>query len=88
MCHIACDHLTRLWSACITHLLAWRRTLEERGLSTPTIRRKLSALSSLFAHLCDSNAVTHNPVLGVKPPRAETAEGKTPALGDAYHDLM
>ena len=50
------------------HFIAWRRSLEERGLSTPTIRRKLSALSSLFSHLCDSNAVTHNPVLGVKRP--------------------
>ncbi len=65
-----------------SHFITWRGILEERGLSTPTIRRKLSALSSLFAHLCDSNAVTHNPVLGVKRPRAETAEGKTPALGD------
>ena len=64
------------------HFIAWRRDLEERGLSAPTIRRKLSALSSLFAHLCDSNAVTHNPVLGVKRPRSETAEGKTPAIGD------
>lgn len=64
------------------HLIAWRRSLEERGLSTPTIRRKLSALSSLFSHLCDSNAVTHNPVLGVKRPRSETVEGKTPAIGD------
>ncbi len=64
------------------HFIAWRRDLEGRGLSAPTIRRKLSALSSLFAHLCDSNAVTHNPVLGVKRPRSETAEGKTPAIGD------
>ncbi|MBE7156978.1 MAG: tyrosine-type recombinase/integrase [Rhodospirillales bacterium] len=64
------------------HFIAWRRDLEGRALSAPTIRRKLSALSSLFAHLCDSNAVTHNPVLGVKRPRSETAEGKTPAIGD------
>ena len=64
------------------HFIVWRRDLEGRGLSAPTIRRKLSALSSLFAHLCDSNAVTHNPVLGVKRPRSETAEGKTPAIGD------
>jgi hypothetical protein len=26
--------------------------------------------------------VTHNPVKGVKRPKAETNEGKTPALGD------
>jgi hypothetical protein len=44
--------------------------------------RKLAALSSLFEHLCDANAVTHNPVKGVKRPKVESYEGKTPALGD------
>ena len=33
--------------------------------------------------MCDNNAVTHNPVKGVKRPVPETTEGKTPALGDA-----
>lgn len=64
------------------HLLAWRGDLEGHGHSGATIRRKLAALASLFDHLCESNAVTHNPVRGVKRPRAETAEGKTPALAD------
>jgi site-specific recombinase XerD len=44
------------------HVLAWRKDLEGRELSGPTVRRKLAALSSLFEHLCDANAVTHNPV--------------------------
>ncbi|HXL86095.1 MAG TPA: tyrosine-type recombinase/integrase [Gemmatimonadaceae bacterium] len=64
------------------HLIAWRKDLEQRQLSGATIRRKLAALSSLFEHLCDANAVTHNPVKGVKRPKIETYEGKTPALGD------
>ena len=34
------------------HVIAWRETLERRDLSPPTIRRKLSALSSLFEYLC------------------------------------
>src|ERR1700675_4458255 len=34
-----------------SHVIAWRKTLEERALSASTIRRKLSALSSLFDHL-------------------------------------
>jgi site-specific recombinase XerD len=38
--------------------------------------------SSLFEYLCEKNAVTHNPVKGVKRPRAESGEGKTPAIGD------
>jgi site-specific recombinase XerD len=32
--------------------------------------------------LCEANAITHNPVKGVKRPKNETSEGKTPALGD------
>lgn len=65
------------------HVLAWRAQLETRGLAGATIRRKLAALSSLFDHLLECNAVAGgNPVHGVKRPRIETNEGKTPALGD------
>jgi len=64
------------------HVIAWRKSLEERTLSGSTIRRKLAALSSLFEYLCNQNAVTHNPVKGVKRPKVESYEGKTPALGD------
>ncbi|RMT74536.1 Site-specific recombinase, phage integrase family [Pseudomonas savastanoi pv. nerii] len=66
-----------------SHVLAWRADLEQRGLAGATIRRKLAALASLFDHLLDNNAVAGgNPVHGVKRPRIETNEGKTPALGD------
>src|SRR6202521_1830964 len=51
-------------------------------LSGATVRHRLSALSSLFDYLCEKNAVTHNPVKGVKRPKAESGEGKTPAIGD------
>jgi integrase/recombinase XerD len=64
------------------HILAWRAELETRGLAGSTIRRKLAALSSLFEYLCEAHAVTHNPVKGVKRPKVEGYEGKTPALGD------
>jgi site-specific recombinase XerD len=65
------------------HVLAWRAQLENRGLAGATIRRKLAALASLFDHLLESDAVAGgNPVHGVKRPRIETCEGKTPALGD------
>ncbi|MFG3454566.1 MULTISPECIES: tyrosine-type recombinase/integrase [Stutzerimonas] len=65
------------------HVLAWRRQLEQRDLAGATIRRKLAALASLFDHLLDANAVAGgNPVHGVKRPRIDTSEGKTPALGD------
>lgn len=65
------------------HVLAWRAQLEARKLAGATIRRKLAALASLFDHLLESNAVAGgNPVHGVKRPRIESNEGKTPALGD------
>ena len=62
------------------HLIAWRKDLERRGLAPSSIRRKLAAVASLFDHLCEVNAVGHNPVRGVKRPKAEGNEGKTPAL--------
>ncbi|MGH8228359.1 MAG: tyrosine-type recombinase/integrase [Steroidobacteraceae bacterium] len=65
------------------HVLAWRKDLERRELTGGTVRRKLAALSSLFEYLSEANAVTHNPVKGVRRPRVESYEGKTPALGDA-----
>ena len=66
------------------HVIAWRDDLarREKPLSSQTIRHRLAALSSLFEYLCERNAVTHNPVKGVKRPPVESYEGKTPALGD------
>src|SRR5215510_15346265 len=65
-----------------SHLIAWRKHLQQRQLGGATIRRKLAALSSLFEYLCERNVVTHNPVKGVKRPKVDSYEGKTPALGD------
>src|SRR5260221_213657 len=65
------------------HVIAWRKHLESRELAPSSIRRKLSALSSLFDYLCERNAVLGNPVDGVKRPAANGNEGSTPALGDA-----
>ena len=65
-----------------SHVIAWRDELSKRALSGMTIRHRLAALSSLFEYLCEKNAVTHNPVKGVKRPAVESYEGKTIALGD------
>jgi integrase/recombinase XerD len=64
------------------HVIAWRKSLEARKLEAASIRRKISALSALYNHLCDCNAVLFNPTLGVKRPSAGANEGKTPAIGD------
>src|SRR6266436_799662 len=72
----------RLRSVGRSHIISWRKDMERRGLAPASIRRKLSALSSLFDYLCERNAVTGNPVDGVKRPMANGNEGSTPALGD------
>jgi len=64
------------------HLIAWRQELQARALEAATIRRKLSAVASLFDYLCDCNAVTYNPADGVKRPGHGGNEGKSPGLGD------
>ena len=66
-----------------SHLIAWRKQLETRTLEASTVRRKLSAVASLFDYLCECNAVPFNPADGVKRPNQGTNEGKSPALGDA-----
>jgi integrase/recombinase XerD len=70
------------------HVLAWRADLERQALAGASIRRKLAALASLFDFLCNANAVTHNPVRGVKRPRVESQEGKTPALSNAQASAL
>ena len=65
------------------HVIAWRKDMEARKLSAASVRRKLSAISSLFDYLCERNAVGGNPVDGVRRPMASSNEGTTPALGDA-----
>ena len=64
------------------HIIDWRKRHGTARAGAATIRRKLSALSSLFDYLCERNAVTGNPVDGVKRPMANGNEGSTPALGD------
>jgi integrase/recombinase XerD len=64
------------------HIIAWRDQLARRGLGGGTIRHRLASLASLFEYLCEKNAVTHNPAKGVERPKAESGEGKTPAIGD------
>ena len=74
---------TQMRTVTRAHVIAWRKDMEICSLSPASIRRKLSALSSLFDYLCERNAVVGNPVDGVKRPMANGNEGSTPALGDA-----
>ena len=67
-----------------SHLIAWRKQLESKQLEAATVRRKLSAITSLFDLLCEVNAVPFNPADGVKRPASDANEGKSPALGDDH----
>jgi integrase/recombinase XerD len=64
------------------HIIAWRDDLMGRGLAGVTIRRQLATLSSLFKYLCDKHAIKYNPAKDVQRPKAESGEGKTPAIAD------
>jgi integrase/recombinase XerD len=62
-------------------VIAWERYMREvQRLHPVTIRRRLSALSSLFTHLMRFGVVTHNPVQPVERPAINRWEGMTPAL--------
>jgi hypothetical protein len=63
---IGLDGIAELRSITRAHVIAWRKDLEKRGLAGSSIRRKLSALSALFDYMCEHNAVSGNPVDGVK----------------------
>lgn len=58
------------------HIIAWRKSLNEQQLAATTIRRKLSAIASLFDYLCERNAITHNPVHGVSRPKGKAEPTK------------
>lgn len=62
------------------HVIAWRDSLKR--FSPATVRRKLSALSSLLNYLCDQNALESCVADGVMRPIENSNEGKTPALSD------
>ena len=64
------------------HVIAWRNDLERRVCAPTTIQRQLAALSSLFASLCEQNAVLYNPGDGVKRPKSTRQEGTRPARSD------
>lgn len=81
------DHAEEFRQVTRAHVIAWREMIGSSGpngrtLAPATIRRKLSAISSLFDFLCNENAVASNPVAGVKRPTEGANEGKTPALSD------
>ena len=72
-----------LYTVTQAHVLAWRSSMENAGLSQATIASRLAALSSLYKHLTDERHTASNPVAGVKRPKTGNAgigAGKSPTL--------
>ena len=70
-----------LYSADHRAVTYWEKYLREtEGLEASTIRRRLSALSSLFTHLVDQGVTKINPVREIKRPALDRSEGKTLAF--------
>ena len=72
-----------LYSVKQAHVLAWRASMEDAGLSQASIASRLAALSSLYRHLTDLQLTPSNPVAGVRRPKtgnAGTGAGKSPTL--------
>ncbi len=61
-------------------VVAWQNRMREQGAKPRTIRRRLSALSSLFAHLVAHRAADANPVRDIKRPRVNRRQGTTRAF--------
>lgn len=62
-------------------VIAWESHLREfQQLKASTVRRRLSALSSLFSHLVRHNILAINPVREVDRPRISRSQGKTLAF--------
>src|SRR5437773_3051071 len=62
-------------------VMAWERLMrEEQGSQASTVRRRLAALSSLFAHLVKFDVVDMNPVRDVERPVVNRREGMTLAF--------
>ena len=47
-------------------IVAWKRKMEQDGAKPRSVRRRLSALSSLFSHLVDKHVVDSNPVREIR----------------------
>ena len=65
-------------------VIAWERIMrEQEGAAASTVRRRLSALSSLFKHLVRHGTATRNPVADVTRPSINREEGSTAAFSKA-----
>jgi integrase/recombinase XerD len=81
MATIGISTLDELRTADHRAVIAWEAVMREgEQLEASTIRRRLAALSSLFAHLVRYGVVATNPVRDIQRPSINRREGKTLAF--------
>jgi len=66
MVFLGAEKPEELRSVTSTHVIAFKRSLSERGMKPRTINNRMSAISSLFSHLTDKQIVKHNPAKGLR----------------------
>lgn len=71
------DELRQVGRAAV---VAWVNVMNDNREKPRTIRRRLSALSSLFTHLVDQRQADENPVRDIKRPRVNRRQGTTRAF--------
>ena len=70
-------------------VIAWERIMrEQEGAAPSTVRRRLSALSSLFKHLVRHGSANRNPVVDVERPAINREEGTTAAFSKMQARLL
>ena len=77
------DAPERLPDATPEQVAGWRDALRDSPLRAATVRRKLSALSSLFEDLVARGAARSNPVEGVERPAEDEDTNAAPVLTPA-----
>jgi site-specific recombinase XerD len=75
-----CPHVDTLDAINALHVSGWLDAMEERGLSTPTIKQRLAGLRMMFNALVRAQVLRINPVTVVKGPSHSVIKGKTPVL--------
>jgi site-specific recombinase XerD len=76
----ACPHVDTLDAINALHVSGWFDAMQERGLSTPTIKQRLAGLRMLFDALVRAQVLRVNPAAVVKGPTHSVTKGKTPVL--------
>ena len=76
----ACPHVDTLDAINALHVSGWLDAMQERGLSTPTIKQRLAGLRMMFNALVRSQVLRVNPAAVVKGPTHSVTKGKTPML--------